>query len=89
LATYLLEKDTSVVAHKLQGEILEKLGQPEKALPAYKKAHELEASADLVNRICRIMADLPVEPGRAKYWVEVRSPGGLFFPVDNVMDLDV
>ena len=39
LATYLLEKDTSVVAHKLQGEILEKLGQPEKALPAYKKAH--------------------------------------------------
>ena len=32
---------------------------------------ELEASADLVNRICRIMADLPVEPGRAKYWVEV------------------
>ena len=35
---------------------------------------ELEATADLVNRICRIMADLPVEPGRAKYWVEVRSP---------------
>ena len=39
LATYLLEKDTSAVAHKLQGEILEKLGQPERALPAYKKAH--------------------------------------------------
>ena len=39
LATYLLEKDTSAVAHKLQGEILEKLGQPEKALPSYKKAH--------------------------------------------------
>ena len=32
----------------------------------------MEASADLVNRICRIMADLPVEPGRAKYWIEVR-----------------
>ena len=39
----------------------------------------MEASADLVNRICRIMADLPVEPGRAKYWIEVRSFNRPFF----------
>ena len=30
LASYLLEKDTSAVAHKLNGQIFEKLKQPEK-----------------------------------------------------------
>ena len=47
LGTYLLEKDTSAVAHKLQGEILEKLGQPEKALQAYKRAHVRNSEAEL------------------------------------------
>lgn len=71
LGSYLLEKDTSAVAHKLNGQILEKLKQPAQALESYKRAHELEASMDLVVRICTLMAALPLEPGRAKYWVEV------------------
>ena len=71
LAAYLLEKDTSSVAHKLSGQILEQLKQPDKALACYKKAQELDPSPDLVTKICGLMAELPVEPGRAKYWVEV------------------
>merc|ERR1719228_3288315 len=41
------------------------------ALACYKKAQELDPSPDLVTKICGLMAELPVEPGRAKYWVEV------------------
>ena len=43
------------------------------ALESYKRAYDLEASNDLVLKICSLMLDLPIEPGRAKYWVEVRS----------------
>ena len=94
-------QDTSSVAHKLSGQILEQLKQPDKALACYKKAQvnyccvsdtgiavfnsliatdistsqELEPSPDLVTKICGLMAELPVEPGRAKYWVEVRAGG--------------
>ena len=91
------------MAHKLSGQILEQLKQPDKALACYKKAQvnyccvsdtgiavcnspslivtdisssqELEPSPDLVTKICGLMAELPVEPGRAKYWVEVRAGG--------------
>ena len=73
LATYLVEKDSSAVAHKLNGQIFEKLKQPEKALGCYKRSYEIEPSNDLVLKICGIMTDLPIEPGRAKYWVEVRE----------------
>ena len=41
------------------------------ALESYKRAYELEASNDLVLKICALMLELPMEPGRAKYWVEV------------------
>ena len=71
LATYLVEKDTSAVAHKLNGQIFEKLKQPEKALGCYKRSYELDQSNDLVLKICGLMVNLPIEPGRAKYWVEV------------------
>ena len=37
---------------------------------------ELDPSPDLVTKICGLMAELPVEPGRAKYWVEVREGRG-------------
>ena len=87
----MLEKDTSAVAHKLNGQIFEKLKQPEKvfliyvfmfrlyyqiqlyfkALESYKRAYDLEPSNDLVLKICSLMLELPIEPGRAKYWVEV------------------
>ena len=83
----MVEKDTSAVAHKLNGQIFEKLKQPEKvllamllrlvginlfqALGCYKRSYELEPSNDLVLKICGIMTTLPIEPGRAKYWVEV------------------
>ena len=88
LASYLLEKDTNSVAHKLNGQISEKLNLPEKvsgkyrarllqlkfcvkALESYKRAYELDQTNDLVLKICSLMLEQPIEPGRAKYWVEV------------------
>lgn len=79
------------MAHKLNGQILEKLKQHEKvktffmltipvaslkllqALDSYKRAYDLEASNELVLKICSLMLELPMEPGRAKFWVEVCS----------------
>ena len=43
------------------------------ALESYKRAYELDQTNDLVLKICGLMLELPIEPGRAKYWVEVRS----------------
>ena len=48
------------------------------ALESYKRAYDLEASNDLVLKICSLMLDLPIEPGRAKYWVEVRNYLNIF-----------
>ena len=42
------------------------------ALESYKRAYELDQTNDLVLKICGLMLELPIEPGRAKYWVEVR-----------------
>ena len=66
-----VEKDSSAVAHKLNGQIFEKLKQPEKALGCYKRSYEIDPSNDLVLKICGLMIDLPIQPGRAKYWIEV------------------
>jgi hypothetical protein len=63
--------DTSALAHKLNGEIFEKLKQPENALGCYKRSFELESSNDLVLKVCGLMITLPIDPVRAKYWVEV------------------
>ena len=70
LALYLDVKENAA-AHKLNGEIHEKLKQPEKALGCYKRAHDLEPSNDLVSKICGLLVTLPIEPGVAKYWVGV------------------
>ena len=43
------------------------------ALDSYKRAYDLDASNELVLKICSLMLELPMEPGRAKYWVEVYS----------------
>ena len=43
------------------------------ALDSYKRAYDLEASNELVLKICSLMLELPIEPGRAKFWVEVCS----------------
>lgn len=43
------------------------------ALDSYKRAYDLEASNELVLKICSLMLELPMEPGRAKFWVEVCS----------------
>ena len=43
------------------------------ALDSYKRAYDLDASNELVLKICSLMLELPMEPGRAKYWVEVCS----------------
>ena len=42
------------------------------ALESYKRAYELDQTNDLVLKICGLMLELPIVPGRAKYWVEVR-----------------
>ena len=43
------------------------------ALESYKRAYELDQTNDLVLKICGLMLELPIEPGRAKYWVEVKD----------------
>ena len=43
------------------------------ALDSYKRAYDLESSNELVLKICSLMLELPMEPGRAKFWVEVCS----------------
>jgi len=71
VTNYLSEKDTSTIAHKLLGQIYESLKQKEKAVGSYKKAFELDNSQkDLVLKICELLVDLPIDPQRAKYWVE-------------------
>ena len=80
-----MEKDTSAVAHKLNGQIFEKLKQPEKALGCYKRSYELDPSNDLVLKICGLMITLPIEPGRAKYWVEVSGETGDIFIDDDIL----
>ena len=62
LGTYLLEKDTSAVAHKLQGEILEKLGQPEKALQAYKRAHVRNSEKELPDFLMTSLRNWKLRP---------------------------
>ena len=74
-----MEKDTSAVAHKLNGQIYEKLKQPEKALNCYKRSYKLDPSSDLLLKICALMVTLPIQPGRAKYWVEVGYPSLVFY----------
>ena len=84
LASYLLEKDTNSVAHKLNGQISEKLNLPEKVSGKYRarllqlkfcvKALEREVIRELPNWIRPTTSSLryaAIEPGRAKYWVEV------------------
>ena len=71
LATYLGENETSALAHKLNGQICEKLLEPEKALECYKSSFELDSSNEMVLKICGLVITLPIQPDSAKYWLEV------------------
>ena len=71
LAKYLDEKGSNAAAHKLNGQIFEKLNQPETALGCYIRSYEIKPSNDLVWKICGLMTDIPVKPELARYWAEV------------------
>jgi len=71
LQGYLAEKDSHVIAHKLSGQIFTALKAPEKALAAYKTCYQLDtAQKDILETICNLLIELPVDAGRTKYWIE-------------------
>ncbi|XP_023348327.1 RANBP2-like and GRIP domain-containing protein 5/6 isoform X4 [Eurytemora carolleeae] len=71
LAGYLAERDSQSMAHKLNGQILTALKQTEKAVSAYKTCYQLDTSQkDVLQTICELLVELPIDPGRTQYWIE-------------------
>lgn len=56
LVRYLSVRENSAVAHKFHGQVLEALGQRERALASYKISYDLDQSQkDVVLKVCELL----------------------------------
>ncbi|XP_047107588.1 E3 SUMO-protein ligase RanBP2 [Schistocerca piceifrons] len=76
ISSYLTVREDSASGHKLFAQILEALGQKEKAVTEYKCSLELEHSQpDIILKVCDLLgeSDLSIDLGRVRYWCERAS----------------
>ncbi|XP_048247207.1 ranBP2-like and GRIP domain-containing protein 4 isoform X2 [Haliotis rufescens] len=71
LTSFLSVRETVPQAHKLMGHIFLKTNEKEKALACYKRALGLDGSQkDLIIKICELCTQVPMDPERARFWLE-------------------
>ncbi|XP_048247209.1 E3 SUMO-protein ligase RanBP2-like isoform X4 [Haliotis rufescens] len=71
LTSFLSVRETVPQAHKLMGHIFLKTNEKEKALACYKRALGLDGTQkDLIIKICELCTQVPMDPERARFWLE-------------------
>ncbi|RXG57833.1 RANBP2-like and GRIP domain-containing protein 8 [Armadillidium vulgare] len=81
LAEFISFRPKSPEAHKLMGQIYEKLGQKENSVNSYKTSYSIsDTQKDLVLKICEIYSELDVDIAVRTHWAD---EGDRLFPHHN------
>ncbi|KAB7495494.1 E3 SUMO-protein ligase RanBP2, partial [Armadillidium nasatum] len=81
LAEFISFRPKSPEAHKLMGQIYEKLGQKENSVNSYKTSYSIsDTQKDLVLKICEIYSELDVDVAVRTHWAD---EGDRLFPHHN------